>query len=345
MIAFDLILVIIILGIGMVAGILVRGFFKRAPDDPISYGADERKIFAATVKIGSFIGVFGAFGGLAIALVSYGLSNGAAGAGTTGSFTSTFGANLIAGAAAAAVGSLLGFIFGIPRTLDPASRAAVAGAAAQGGPSATAHAVLGANTNLERISDWLTTLLIGATLVQIKDIVEWVGKLGDHLGAGAITNQSLIPIIVVYFFALSFLGVYLITRLYLTTALTDTLNLLTGSGGVSPLDALKAKLGSLTNVSDPSELGSAIQVYKGWPLDADQKLDPELNALLARVAARYLSTGKAEDPNAIAELVKSAVRTAAADPNQKNRLKNDLASGPLATTGKPLNDELIKLLS
>jgi hypothetical protein len=128
-------------------------------------------------------------------------------------------ADLLAAAAATAAGALFGFIFAIPRTLDPASHAAVAGAVSRD-PVAATQAV---NTNLERISDWLTTLLIGATLVQIKDVVGWVGSLGQKLStSGIAANASVVPIIVIYYFALAFLGVYLITRLYLASAFRDT---------------------------------------------------------------------------------------------------------------------------
>ena len=78
---------------------------------------------------------------------------------------------------------------------------------------------MAANTNLERFRTGLSTLLIGATLVQIEDISAWVGGLGkDLVKTGTIANDALVPVIVILFFSLSFLGVYLITRLYLTAA-------------------------------------------------------------------------------------------------------------------------------
>ena len=94
---------------------------------------------------------------------------------------------------------------------------------------AASHAVMSANTNLERVSDWLTTLLVGATLVQIKDIIAWVGGLGEKIidGSGP-ANEAIVPISLVCYFALSFLGLYLVTRLYVTFALAQTLEMLTG---------------------------------------------------------------------------------------------------------------------
>jgi len=199
------------------------------PDEvELAYSTEERKIFAASFRIGWTVVAFGAVGLGAIALWASGVVNSASDV----RFTAFFGADLLVAAAAAAAGSLFGFVFGIPRTLDPASRAAVATAASQGGTAAASNAVMAANTNLERISDWLTTLLIGATLVQIKEIVAWVGKLGNGLlQPGQAANDAVVPIIVIYFFALAFLGVYLITRLYLTSAFVQTLGMFTGSPG------------------------------------------------------------------------------------------------------------------
>lgn len=193
-----------------------------------------REIGVSTIIIGTWVIVFATLGLGTVAIWSRGYSTTAA---NQSSFAMTFGSDLLVAAAAGAVGALLGFVFGIPRTLDPASRAAVAAAASQAGPTASSQAALAANTNLERISDWLTTLLIGATLVQSGKVIEWIGRLGDTYGGanGGPTNASVVPLIVVYFFALAFLGVYLITRLYLTYALQQTLALLTGTASLAPV--------------------------------------------------------------------------------------------------------------
>jgi hypothetical protein len=100
-------------------------------------------------------------------------------------------------------------------------------------------------------------LLIGATLVQIKDIAQWVGSLGKSLIAtGPAANDAVVPIIVIYFFALSFLGVYLITRLYLTSAL-DLLAGATAARGElkNNLDASAARALADRNQSKLAELG------------------------------------------------------------------------------------------
>src|SRR5258708_2722865 len=66
---------------------------------------------------------------------------------------------LVAGAALAA-GILIGFLFGIPRTLQ---REGTNGAA---GANSTAEAY-GVNTTLEQISDWLTKIIVGVGLLPL----------------------------------------------------------------------------------------------------------------------------------------------------------------------------------
>ncbi len=188
--------------------------------------AEAANVGASTLIIGTWVIIFALVGVAAILAWSFG-QTGAAGA--PGPWR-TFGLMVLIGLASAAAGALLGFLFGIPRTLDPASRVAVANAAAEGGPAASSQAALAANTNLERVSDWLTTLLIGATLVQAGKVVDWVGSLGTTF-SGDVTIATLTPLIVVYYSALGFLGIYLVTRLYLTFALRQTLALLTGASG------------------------------------------------------------------------------------------------------------------
>lgn len=186
-------------------------------------GADGANIGTSTLIIGTWVIIFALIGVMALATWSFGQTGEA---GAPGPWRA-FGLTALIGLASASVGALIGFIFGIPRTLDPASRVAVANAAAQGGPAVSSQAALAANTNLERVSDWLTTLLIGATLVQAGKVIDWIGTLGATF-SGPVTITTLTPLVVIYYAALGFLGTYLVSRLYLTYALQQTLALLTG---------------------------------------------------------------------------------------------------------------------
>jgi hypothetical protein len=115
---------------------------------------------------------------------------------------------LIAGASLAA-GILIGFLFGIPRTLQ---RAAAAGGTGQ----AESY---GVNTNLEQISDWLTKIIVGVGLVQLTVIPGKLRNLANYMatafGAQAVPG-ALVMGIICYFGIFGFLLGYLWTRIYLT---------------------------------------------------------------------------------------------------------------------------------
>jgi hypothetical protein len=311
-------------------------------DANVTYSSEEKKIFASSFQIAWTVVAFGIAGLGAIALWADGTR-----AVASVHFTAFFGADLLIAAAAASAGALFGFVFGIPRTLDPAGRAAVATATSQGGSAAAPNALMAANTNLERISDWLTTLLIGATLVQIKDIAAWVGGLGKGLlQGGAAANDAVIPVIVIYFFTLAFLGVYLITRLYLTSAFMQTLGMLTGSPPtVTDLKSLTGALDAVLSSGSSSDLQGALIAYDISNLPESDRANPQLNAKLARIAAKAiaagLSTGRSGNP--VAEL-KSFVIRAAVDPTCKASLKSDLDAQRVTTRNAVLDGELGELL-
>jgi hypothetical protein len=312
-----------------------------------SYSTEEKKISAASFSIGWTVVGFGVGGAFVIAVWAWGVSKAAADVPGIG-FFGFLGADLLVAAAAGAAGALFGFIFGIPRTLDPASRAAVATAGTLPDRLAASHAVMAANTNLERISDWLTTLLIGATLVQIKDIAHWVGSLGEHLIAtGPAANDALIPIIVIFYFALSFLGVYLITRLYLTSAFQQTLGMLAGWRQRAPdLDQLKRKLQGAVNSGTADDLKAAMAQYGNWNFVDKERNDPELNAILARVLVKQIAGGMAADrrENIINDL-KDAIAKAATNATIKGQLKTEIDSGQMKTGDPTLDTELSTALA
>jgi hypothetical protein len=300
----------------------------RTDSSKLEYSAEEQKIFAASARIGWTIFFFAVGGDVAIWMWASGASTGT-------NFMALLGADLLVAAAAAAVGSLFGFVFGIPRTVDPATRAAVVASANQGGNSAASNAVLATNTNLERISDWLTTLLIGATLVQIKEITTWVGQLGQKLMAGGVAaNEAVVPIIIIYFFALSFLGVYLITRLYLTSAL--------GFGGrgalVNAAKPLSERISAAAGSSSTEDQKRALKEIDAWQSTGEKRDDPELNANAARIIIKLINAKAVQGREAdLTRFLNNAVK----DPGQKAKLQVELSAGALAT-GTPNLDAAIK---
>ena len=69
-----------------------------------------------------------------------------------------FATALFIGSSSFLIGGLVGFLFGIPR-------------AVQGSTAPTGAAQYQANTNLEQVSDWLTKIIVGVSLVEIGRII------------------------------------------------------------------------------------------------------------------------------------------------------------------------------
>jgi hypothetical protein len=110
-------------------------------------------------------------------------------------------------------GSLLGFLFGIPR-FQAADR-----------PEDDQSRVV-PNTNLEQISDWLTKIIIGATLVQLNEIAAGVGRLaaaiGKELGSTAAGSAS--GAVILFFFFVGFMWGYLWCSLRIFTEMADLIS-------------------------------------------------------------------------------------------------------------------------
>jgi hypothetical protein len=132
--------------------------------------------------------------------------------------------------ASAALGAILGFLFGIPKALTGASAPApqstrVQGTSSGGPISGNDFAArYGGNTNLEEISDWLTKILVGAGLVELSALVRGVGQLAGSLGTqlGGDPGSAALAISVAIYSAISgFLLCYVRTRLSLPSMLRE----------------------------------------------------------------------------------------------------------------------------
>jgi hypothetical protein len=132
----------------------------------------------------------------------------------TPSFAATFGLLALVGAAAWLSGGVLGFIFGVPRLR-----------AASGVGGATSS-VFVPNTNLEQISDWLTKIIVGATLVQMQPLAAGIGELAASVG-GQLKTQGATAVsggVMILYFAGGFMWGYLWCSLRIfreMSALTD----------------------------------------------------------------------------------------------------------------------------
>jgi hypothetical protein len=123
------------------------------------------------------------------------------------------------------VGALVGFLFSLPRVLargnaeaaisaDQAGRTPVAANEGQG------RNLLQTNSNLERVSDWLTTLLIGIALADISKIDSglfrfrtFIAETSGPCGATCSILPALAPMLLIIGAVLGFLSMYLYTRI------------------------------------------------------------------------------------------------------------------------------------
>lgn len=121
-------------------------------------------------------------------------------------------------AATAAAGGLVGFLFGIPRSMQEPRPVGGAGPAA-----VDERGAYQANTNLEQISDWLTKILVGVGLIQLGRIGGLVGGLIDGVAngiGGRAVDRLMVGATLVLFTIFGFLASYLLTRLLLQRAFT-----------------------------------------------------------------------------------------------------------------------------
>ena len=124
-----------------------------------------------------------------------------------------------------AVGTVVGFLFGLPRSVEPdANPNTNAGAAPPATTSSTSQPstfvrFLQTNNNLQKVSDWLTTVITGLTLTLLLKIPGYVEGFGVFLKSALGGMHGGIAIgagILLYFPSTGFAAGYLITRLVLT---------------------------------------------------------------------------------------------------------------------------------
>jgi len=118
---------------------------------------------------------------------------------------------------------VFGFLFGIPKALQSTPKVvppASSDSRADADAADKSANQLKVNTNLEEISDWLTKILVGATLTQLIKIPGAIWKAADFM-AGAGGGVGPIPFaaaILIYFSAIGFFAGYVLTRMFFSLA-------------------------------------------------------------------------------------------------------------------------------
>lgn len=192
--------------------------------------------------------------------------------------------------AAASVGGTLGFLFAVPRVLAQDLAGASAGSpagAGERGAEATADAVptfktrlLQSNTNLERISDWLTTMLVGVGLTQLPSIDNGLYRFRRFIeesvsilpaeGTPAVPGAAAVgpgpgilpavgPMMLIFGAVIGFLSLYLYTRLVVVSLLHDVEADLAGGLGnpeatIDEPEARQAVVSAARSLDERSEI-------------------------------------------------------------------------------------------
>ncbi len=124
------------------------------------------------------------------------------------------GAMLLWSMAAMSFGTAVGFLFGVPKSGFSNPMGGEPKAIANGGSSRP-------NTNLEEISDWLTKIIVGLTLVNTESIMNIIGEI-SHKISNSMTTPTVGLALSTGFLTVGFLYGYFYTRLFLQKAFVDS---------------------------------------------------------------------------------------------------------------------------
>jgi hypothetical protein len=141
-----------------------------------------------------------------------------------GHFASVFSLSLMAACAAMVSGGLLGFLFGVPHVREGETAQTPSGERNRSEDSGDERDSAGSsityrpNTSLEQISDWLTKMLVGVGLVEIKAIPGKLKGAANFVAKGLGNNeqaQAFALTLLIFFAICGFVFGYLWARLYL----------------------------------------------------------------------------------------------------------------------------------
>ena len=122
-------------------------------------------------------------------------------------FFSILASSVLLALASGSIGGLIGFLFGVPRTLQGNTTDDTAEAYRQK-----------VNTNLEQISDWLTKILVGASLVEFNAILGKLSSIGTDYQQYLGNSQLLVIAIIINYSVWGFFCGYIFTRMFLAGA-------------------------------------------------------------------------------------------------------------------------------
>ena len=212
-----------------------------------------------------------------------------------------FGGVVLWAWAAFAGGGGIGFLFGIPKVLQrerppapppgpPQAGAADAAPAGSGAGSRALAYQQRVNTNLEEISDWLTKIIVGVSLIQLNSVPDYLRRIGDLIGASIIAptpHRGFGVSLVIFYATAGFIYGYLATRLYLQGALARA------EGGIEgTLARAEAQLDAQVGQAD---VQFKVALQKDGPAAAGREAPTgEIDDRLRTLANEYLNVSIAD---------------------------------------------------
>jgi hypothetical protein len=137
-------------------------------------------------------------------------------------FFAILGAGLLVSIASLVVGALTGFLFGIPKSGAPVKQVNEGRGDGNTKLSVGPTAGLRRNTNIEEISDWLTKIIVGLGIYELKNVPSLFARLSAFLSpafGGKYGSGAIAVTLALAFAASGFLLGYLLTVLFITQAI------------------------------------------------------------------------------------------------------------------------------
>jgi hypothetical protein len=253
-------------------------------EQPLSPGADDKRDMPPGWMIAS--SVLGGIGLLAVLIYAAQIPPGRRWA--------AFATAVAVAGAAAFLGGLVGFVFGVPRTI-PAPRS-------PGNESRYQD-----NSNLEQVSDWLSKIIVGVGLVQIGRLLPALGRLGRSLRVplGGLPSSSAFGLaLTLAYAALGFLFTYLWTRERLLPQLDAARRSLEAARDTIVSDVVEQAVPAAVQQAVPAAVQQAVpRAVQAAAASMDDRERTEFDALF--YARRQLDSGKggsAPAPEQLAEV-------------------------------------------
>lgn len=132
----------------------------------------------------------------------------------TGAFT-IVGSGLFLAGASTLAGSILGFLFGVPKKQPDNSFRA------NSEDSKSGIEKYQPNTNLEQISDWLTKIIVGVGLIEIRNVIAFFKEVGKFCGpafGSSPSGEIIATSITIHYILIGFIQGFLLAYLWLPKA-------------------------------------------------------------------------------------------------------------------------------